>query len=113
MRRLAIVAVLTASGLLFAQPAFGQCIQPFDLAVRQADAVWLGTVTDAKVSAEGNQLTMTVSLEDVLKGHETSGQTVTATVSPCNGSRVDWNRQAQDAIGQQQLFVGNYADRGL
>jgi hypothetical protein len=114
MRRLAIVAVLTASSLLFAQPAFGQCnFMPFDLAVRQADAVWLGTVTDATVSAVGSGLTLTVSLDDVLKGHQTSDQTVTAFPPACNGPRIDWNKAAQEAIGKQQLFVGHYTDGSL
>jgi hypothetical protein len=113
MRKLAVVTVLATSSVLFAQPAFGVCaVTPFDLAVQQADDVWLGTVTNATVSAVSG-LTMTVSINDVLKGHETSGQTVTALPAVCGGPRIDWNKQAQDAIGQQLLFIGHLADGDL
>jgi hypothetical protein len=119
MRRVVVIVLLALAALaLFATPASAFCsVMPLNEAVHRADAVWWGTVTDAAASARGapGVWTLTVHLDDVLKGNETPGETARFFQWSCGGfmSPEAAKRAASQFVGQQRLFIGSYARGGL
>lgn len=90
---------------------------PLDEAVHQADAVWWGTVTDAEASPKGGPgvWTLTVRVDDVLKGREDSGGTGRFFRGFCGGLLIPGmaKKSASRFIGEQRLFIGTYTHGGL
>jgi hypothetical protein len=90
---------------------------PLDEAVHQADAFWWGTVTDAMASPKGEPgvWTLTVRIDDVLKGHEDPGQTGQFFRGFCGGLLISGTAKkfASRFIGEQRLFIGTYTHGGL
>jgi hypothetical protein len=119
MRRLAITLVGASSLILHAAPASATCAPdvPFDQAVRKANVVWWGTVTDAGVtggSAPG-LWGLTVQVKDGLKGpmpESPKGSIGTVFVSSCGPllSENQLRTVAAQFLGTTRLFVGHYAD---
>lgn len=118
MRRLAIVLIGGASLVLLAAPASATCASgPFDQAVRKADVVWWGTVTDSGVTgaAAPGQWGLTVQVKDGLKGpmpESPNGSIGTVFVSSCGPILSAQRAQtvATQFLGTTRLFVGQYAN---
>jgi hypothetical protein len=90
---------------------------PLDEAVQQADAVWWGTVTDAEASPKGGPgvWTLTVRIDDVLKGREDSGGTGQFFSGFCGGLLIPGmaKKSASRFVGEQRLCIGTYTHGGL
>lgn len=112
MRRLAFVLVVAACSLLLVQtPASAKCVVlSFDTAVRDSQVVWWGTVTGTEhepltVSGFGGGWTLTVRLQDVLKGPGSVGETHLAVPALCSMT-VFSQKDAEQYVGRTQLFIG-------
>ncbi len=111
MRRLAFVLSVSACGLLLVQaPASAKCVVlPFDTAVRQSQVVWWGTVTGVKhepgTASFSGGWTLTVRLQDVLKGPGSVGETHPAVPALCSWTDLS-RKDAQQYVGRTQLFIG-------
>lgn len=118
MRRTLLALVPAVSAVvLVAVPASATCVaRPFDQMVREADAVWWGTVTGAAVRGPGgNNWTLTVRITQVLEGGEHAGETAKYFTGSCGPalSRQQGEQYAQQQVDQQLLFVGTYTSGGL
>ena len=117
MRRLAIVFVVAGScSLLFAAPASAFCaIRPFDKVLRQSDAAWWVTVTDAAASAkrEPGYWRLTVRVDDALKGPPDDQAVATVFVASC-GLLIDDETEegAATFVGQRLFYMGDVNAKG-
>jgi len=124
MRRLALVLVLAVTALLvLGSSASARCVElPFDTVVRQSQVVWWGTVTgtehEPSTANFSGGWTLTVRLQDVLKGPGLVGETrpavptwgilwtrSTGRLALCSMD-VFSRKDAQQYIGRTQLFMG-------
>ena len=112
MRRVALVLVAAACGLLLVQaPAAAKCVVlPFDTAVRESEVVWWATVTGVQKVDVGDLSSrgLKVRIEDNLKGPGTVGETRVVLYHPC-AMFLPTRLGLQARVGQTQLFMGNLA----
>ncbi len=118
VRRLFVALAASSLAVLLAVPASALCmIEPFDHVLRQSDTAWWGTVTDAAASGpnEPGTWTLTVHLNDVLKGQGNQGGSALAFVSGCGVfiTPEGAKKEAAQFVGQTRLFIGNYKNSGL
>jgi hypothetical protein len=118
VRTLAVALGAVSLAVLLAVPASARCmIEPFDNVVQESDTVWWGTVTDAAASKRTGPgtWTLTIHLDDVLKGQGTQGATDLVFVSGC-GPYISPEAAKEEAarfVGQTRLFIGNHGNSGL
>ncbi len=120
MIRRAVAVALLVLGLVLASasPAQAFCMaREFDDLVMKSEVVWWATVTDA-VASRGHRpgiWTLTVRIDDVLKGPGVEGGVGTVYVSTCGP--VILPAQAKEAapsfVGNQSLYIGRFDHDGL
>jgi len=112
MRRVTFVLVLAVTALLvLGSSASARCVVlPFDTAVRQSQVVWWGTVTGTEhepgTASFSGGWTLTVRLQDVLKGPGSVGETHLAIPARCTAMASFSQKDAQQYVGQTLLFMG-------
>lgn len=118
VRRLFVAVAIGALVVFPTAPASALCmVEPFDHVLRRSDTAWWGTVTDATVSGPNHPgtWTLTVHVDEVLKGQGTEGGTGTVFTSVCGifVSPEGARDQAAHFVGQTRLYMGNYQHEGV
>jgi hypothetical protein len=116
MRRLTLVLLAAISCVpLLSSAASAKCIvERFDKVLRDSDAAWLVTVTDAALSPdqEPGYWRLTVHVEQAPKGPP-DGASATVFASSCGPFMNRMKRRAAAFIvGEQRFYMGDIRDDG-